>query len=156
MEQTVNQQSKVWTREAVVALLLSSKAAVVRAIKQLHARQTADEQQTRTTKERNGRGFNANDAPFLSDIAKKLPRYNDNMTPRQLAKARRMLPKYARQLLEIIQENGGVVDFGKPRNSEIAVSPPSEPQDQVQFDREYPDTREPEPADVIAELWGRF
>jgi len=122
MPEVQDKVQKTWTREDVIDLLDASPKAVAKAIIQLYARQTADEQVTKDTKERNGRGFNSNDAPFLSDIAVKLPRYNNHMTPRQLAAARKMLRKYARQLLEIIEENGGVVDFGKARKSESAKS----------------------------------
>jgi hypothetical protein len=59
----------------------------------------------------NGRGFNSRDAEFLSDIAQKRPRYNDNVTDRQLARIRPMLRKYWRQLLEEIEERGGQVDY---------------------------------------------
>lgn len=118
---------KVWTRDDVVALLQTNRKAVVRAIKQLYARQTSDEQSTKTTRVANGRGFNAKDAPFLSDIAKKLPRYDDHMTDRQVHVARKMLVKYWRQLLEVIEENGGQVSYGaKPRTSDAAASPTSE------------------------------
>jgi hypothetical protein len=94
---------KVWNKEAIVELLMTNDRAVVRAIKVLYARQTADEQRAEQTKHVNGVGFNGPDAAFLSSIAKALPRYNDRMTPKQIAKARKMLPKYHRQLLEEIQ-----------------------------------------------------
>lgn len=99
---------KVWNKEAIVELLNTNDRAVVRAIKVLYARQTADEQSAEHTKHRNGVGFNGPDAAFLSSIAKALPRYNDRMTVRQIAKARRMLPKYWRQLLEEIESRQGV------------------------------------------------
>ena len=118
---------KIWTRDDIVALLETSNKAVVRAIKQLYARQTSDEQSTKTTRVANGRGFNAKDAPFLSDIARKLPRYNDQMTPKQTAVARKMLKKYWRQLLEVIEENGGQVSYSaSKRRSEPAFPPPSD------------------------------
>lgn len=97
---------KIWTKESVIQLLNTSDRAVKEAIKALHARQTESEREGKATYLANGVGFNRNDAPFLSDIARKLPYYNDNMTPRQLARARQMLPKYWRQLLEIAAEKG--------------------------------------------------
>lgn len=121
-----DQSVKVWTAPLVLQLLEDSDRAVVNAIKGLYARQTEDEQSSSATRVSNGRGFNSNDAPFLSDIAKKLPRYKDHMTDRQLATARRMLRKYSRQLLEIIQEKGGVVEFAKAPSRAKAKSPISE------------------------------
>lgn len=126
--QIAGQDERVWDRDQVVALLNTSKKAVVNAIKQLYARQTADEQASKMTRVSNGRGFNAKDAPFLSDIAKKLPRYNDNMTDRQLFVARKKLTKYWRQLLEVIEENGGQVSYTvKAPKREKAIEPLSEP-----------------------------
>ena len=104
---------KVWTKESVIALLDSNNKAVVAAIKGLNARQTAAERAEGTAKVQNGRGFNKQDAPFLGDIARKLPLYNDHMTERQLYVARKKIRKYWRQLLEMIEEKGGQVEFPK-------------------------------------------
>ena len=95
---------RVWTKEDVQELIRSNDAAVARAILALYARQTADEQRAETTRHHNGVGFNGRDAAFLSSVAKALPRWNNHMTPRQLAAARKMLPKYWRQLCEIANE----------------------------------------------------
>jgi hypothetical protein len=118
-------QVKVWRKDDVLELLArtdaTGKKAVVNAIKGLYARQTEDERSDKTTRVSNGRGFNAKDARFLSDIAQKLPRYRDNMTDRQLYVARKMLRKYWRQLLEIIQEKGGVVEFPNSRTADIVA-----------------------------------
>jgi hypothetical protein len=107
---TTMAQAQVWTREAVLDLLDRSDKAVVQALKTLAARQTTDELETKTTKIRNGRGFNARDAALLTDIASKLPRYNDHMTPRQLLLVRGRIRKYVGQLLEEIELKGGVVE----------------------------------------------
>lgn len=100
------QNTKVWGRDEVVALLMRDdpvgKRAVTRALELLYKRQTATEQATLSTSERNGRGFNSRDAEFLSDIARKLPRYNGNMTRRQWMAVRDRLVKYWRQILEEI------------------------------------------------------
>jgi hypothetical protein len=114
-----DQAVTVWTKESVIALLASNDRAVVRAIKGLNARQTEQERAEGTAVVSNGRGFNKTDAPFLGDIARKLPRYNDHMTDKQLYVARLKLRKYWRQLLEMIAENGGQVAF--PNASRAAV-----------------------------------
>lgn len=119
----MTKEAKIWTPPLVLSLLATDDQAVVRAIKGLAARQTDAERAIGATKESNGRGFNAHDAPFLTDIARKLPLYNDRMTPKQLFRARQMLRKYTRQLLEIIQERGGLVEFAKPAKRETAKAP---------------------------------
>jgi hypothetical protein len=93
--------TKIWDKESIQELLRASDAAVARAILALYARQTEAEKAAEHTKVENGVGFNANDAPFLTSIAKALPKWNNHMTPRQLAKARPMVMKYHRQLAEI-------------------------------------------------------
>ena len=102
-------QPKVWTRDGVLDLLARSDTAVVRALQTLYARQTADERQDKATRVRNGRGFNARDAAVLTDIAQKLPRYDNRMTERQLALVRGRIVKYAGQLLDEIEAKGGLV-----------------------------------------------
>ncbi|SER27602.1 hypothetical protein SAMN05216548_11465 [Faunimonas pinastri] len=100
-------ESKVWTAQDILDLLQRSDKAVARAIGQLCAR---------------GATFvDKADADFLTSVAQALPRYRDHMTPRQLARARRILPNYVQQLLGIMAEGGKAVDEGPiSRNSEIA------------------------------------
>jgi sulfite reductase beta subunit-like hemoprotein len=95
-----------WTKERLVSLLDSSDLAVARALSTIFARQTPDEQDTLRTKHSNGRGFSSADAEILSDIAQKLPRYNNRMTPRQTAFVRGRVKRYWRQLLEEIEAKG--------------------------------------------------
>lgn len=101
--------TQVWTKESIQQLIKTNDAAVARAILALYARQTDAERSTAHTSVENGIGFNKIDAPFLTSIAKALPRYNMHMTPRQLATARKMLPKYWRQLLQVAGEKGAAV-----------------------------------------------
>jgi len=86
------------------------------------ALQTADEQSGEHTNVHNKVGFNQVDAPFLTSIAKALPRYDNHMTPRQLAAARKMLVKYWRQLVGIanaakieVVERAQVEQHGRPQ-----------------------------------------
>ena len=114
----------IWTKDSVIALLRRNDKAVVAAIKNLNARQTDSERASGTAIVTNGRGFNKQDAKFLCDIARKLPRHNDHMTDRQLYVARLKLTKYWRQLLEIIEEKGGQVAF--PKGTKRACEPSPE------------------------------
>jgi hypothetical protein len=115
--------SKVWDKGAVQALIATNNKALAKALWNIYQRQTSDEQSRLETTHRNGRGFTGHDARFLSDIAKRLPTYSFNMTPRQVAKVRPMMCKYWRQLLEEIEAKGGQVDYrqgAKSPNSDIA------------------------------------
>ncbi len=76
---------------------------VERAIVVLYKRQTAAERISGTTRVHNGRGFNAVDAGMGSYMAKWILGGN-HLNDKWLAKARKMLPKYTRQLLEIAAE----------------------------------------------------
>ena len=99
------------TKDGIINQIRTDDRATVWALKRLLARQTTDEIATKTTRERNGRGFNGRDAQFLTDVAQKLPRYKDRMTPRQLGAVRKMLPKYWRQLLEEVELKGRPVEW---------------------------------------------
>ncbi|MCP1540126.1 hypothetical protein [Methylorubrum extorquens] len=72
------------THETILALLQTSDRAVKRAIKALEPF-----------------GFDGPDGEFLADIHRKLPLYNDNMTPPQYRRARKALPGYLDRLVEI-------------------------------------------------------
>jgi hypothetical protein len=95
-------QEPVWNKESIQALLLKSPEACARALTLLLARQTASEQVSQETRELNNRGFTAFDAPVLTDIAKRLPRYNNHLTPNQFNMVKHRLKKYWRQILEEI------------------------------------------------------
>ena len=89
---------------------------LVRAILALYERQTEDEQRAESTDHRNDKGFNAADAPIMSSFAKQIldwrrsddRTYASPLSPRQLAVARRKLPKYAGQLARIAAERAAV------------------------------------------------
>lgn len=132
-----------WTKESILRLIATSDDAVAAAITALHERQTEAEKNTGDAVERNGRGFNKRDADFLSSIAIRLPRYDNHMTPRQLEVARRKLPKYWRQLLEITKERQMSrltgVKFSRVIIDEVDDLPSLEPADVV------------EPADITSD-----
>jgi hypothetical protein len=82
----------------LVRLITSDARATRLALTTLYAHQTADEQSSGLTRHRNAMGFNATDAEFLSSLARQCEA-GHRLTSRQLTAARRLLPKYARQLL---------------------------------------------------------
>ena len=124
-------ETKVWDKEAVLALIAVDNAALARSLWNLYQRQTSGERSSQQTIEHNGRGFNSRDAEFLSDVARRLPTYDFNMTPAQRRAVRNRITKYWRQMLEMIEEKGGSVDYGnakkripeeaKPQKIEIAT-----------------------------------
>lgn len=72
-----------------------------RAIVKLHERQTFDEQNSQMTTESNGVGFNGTDATILSSFASQIHK-GHTLSQKQLAIAFKKLPKYSRQVIEMI------------------------------------------------------
>lgn len=95
--------SPSWNRASIQHLLRNNDAAVVRALLQIYARQTAGEKRKDAATELNGRGFTAPDAFALSSIA-KCAKEGFTLTDYELGVCRKLLMKYTRQLLEIIVE----------------------------------------------------
>ena len=73
------------------------RQALLRAARQLFARQTGREQESHKTRNRNGRGFNSYDAEFGSRLAK----HPGDMDIQMATGAMKILRKYSRQLAEI-------------------------------------------------------
>lgn len=94
----------VWTKEQIINLLDTSEKAVTRAVVAIYKRQTANEQQTKTTKERNNVGFNQVDANYLSYCAQYALKSGKCLSGKHLERARLKIKKYWAQLLEIANE----------------------------------------------------
>lgn len=115
---------KIWTREDIDALLISSDAAVERGIIVLFHRQTSDEQSDASTNHQNNRGFASCDARAGTRFARFLLGMNDRNqvrypkkrlthpistrifnrytqgAERPIDRARRIVLKHSRQLVE--------------------------------------------------------
>ena len=93
-----------YTKEDIVKMLEESNKAVELGILRIHTFQTHVEQSIRETTENNTVGWNAFHANFMSSLAewiKKSPRpEGQRLSPKQMAKARPIIKKYARQLME--------------------------------------------------------
>lgn len=88
-----------------VKLKLNTDAAwATRAIVKLYELQTADEQISQTTTNVNGVGFNGTDATILSSFAEQINK-GRTLSPKQLAIAFKKLPKYNRQVINLIAPN---------------------------------------------------
>ena len=99
-------------KAAVQGALERSDEFVVHALKAVYARQTADERGAGVTVHSNGRGFTGFDAIILSSFAKQVSkweadserRFSSPLSPKQMATARKMMPKYWAQLIEVADE----------------------------------------------------
>jgi len=87
------------TKSTIQNLLATNDRAVIRAISVIYARQTADEQATKTTSNANGIGFNGRDAGFASSLAEKIEK-GWTLSPKQVSCGRKMMMKYWRQLID--------------------------------------------------------
>jgi len=92
-------EQKVWTKAEILDLVATNVTFTGRCLQKLYARQTTDEQESRTTHHSNGRGFNAIDAEVMTGIAIWY-REKGFLTSKQLLVVRRKLTKYVGQLLE--------------------------------------------------------
>jgi hypothetical protein len=85
-----------------------SPKAVVDFLLAMYERQTGDEQQTGSTREENGVGFNGTDARFLSSLAeqalenRRTKKFPTDLSPKQIECAKKKLVKYTRQLEDIL------------------------------------------------------
>lgn len=91
---------KIWTEAQIMDLIQTNDTVLYRALKKLYAEQTADEQYSGETKERNGRDFNGVDSRFLSSVSEFLIQ-RGFLTTKQKAATRRMLKKYNTQLTRL-------------------------------------------------------
>ena len=81
--------------------LATNSAWATRSIVKLYELQTADEQVSQTTHNVNGAGFNSTDATILSSFAEQILR-GRTLSPKQLVIAYKKLPKYSRQISNLI------------------------------------------------------
>lgn len=79
-----------------------------RALKRIYEHQTEDEQTSELTKYANGVGFTGSDSEFLTSLAKQLLMYG-NLSDKQTKCLFKLMPKYARQLIEGSIANGMII-----------------------------------------------
>lgn len=89
-----------YTPEDIKAHLTTSDQWLTRALVAIFKRQTAYEQQAERTQDLNGVGFNGVDAEILSSFAKQVLQ-GRTLSEKQIALARKKMPKYSRQLARI-------------------------------------------------------
>ena len=79
-----------------------------RALKRIYENRTEDEQTSEFTKYNNGVGFTGSDSEFLTSLAKQLLMYG-NLSDKQTKCLFKLMPKYARQLIEGSIANGMII-----------------------------------------------
>lgn len=92
------------TKESITRLLETSDLAVERAILRIYSFQTAQEQGIQATLNHNGVGFSAADGHTGSYYAKWV-KSGKHLSGKHLVKARLMVLKYTRQLLEFANQS---------------------------------------------------
>lgn len=100
--QTIQPKKQI-DEKYIVDLLDRSDKAVKQAVVAIYKRQTSDEQYCKATNHHNKVGFSAYDAPFGSDLAKKVLD-GFSLTPKQIVACRKLVKKYRKQLLQIALE----------------------------------------------------
>lgn len=82
--------------------LSSSQAWLERSVVAIYQRQTAEEQAVEATRNKNGVGFSAFDAEFLSSVAKQIMN-GRHLSDRQMPFVKKNMLKYAGQLVRIAE-----------------------------------------------------
>jgi len=101
---TENAEIKVWEKDEIKEILIRSDVFVTRSVVKMLERQTADEAQGGYTHEANSVGFSAFDAEFLTSIANQIID-GRNLSPKQIASARKSMLRYAGQITDIANVN---------------------------------------------------
>ena len=96
----MEENKRVWKADEIKDMLRSNDRAVVRGIARIYELQTSAEQTAESTHNKNGVGFGAFDAPFLTSLAKQI-KNGRTLTGNQLKFARPKMLKYAGQLARI-------------------------------------------------------
>jgi hypothetical protein len=79
---------------------------LLRGLVAIYHKQTEDEQRDAATKHTNGVGFTGVDATFASSLAEQVIR-RGSLSPKQMIFARKIMKKYAAQLVRIAKEKEG-------------------------------------------------
>lgn len=101
------------TKESIIDLLKNNDKAIGRALVAIHRRQNQEEQISKQTKYRNGRGFRPAHAKMGSNMALYYLKF-EKLTPRQInywrvkeRDGRMRIEVYASQLLDVVKEAEG-------------------------------------------------
>ena len=95
-----------YTKEQIKENLSTNLSWMERTVIVLYNRQTEDEKFSKETKHQNGIGFNGTDSRYLTWVAEYLLKGN-HLSGRHIEKVGKKLPKYWRQVKELIEERNG-------------------------------------------------
>jgi len=96
----------MYTKEEIQTNLRTNQKWIERTLVVLYQRQTTDEQTTGQTRVFNNVGFNGPDSRYLSYCSRWILRGN-HLNQKHLEKCGSRLPKYWRQIQELIKEKSG-------------------------------------------------
>ena len=115
-----------YTKEFIANKLVTNNEWLIKGLLAIYNKQTDQEQAAGCTREDNGVGFNGADSVILSSFAEQIKRWQAlplnqrrfgiPLSPKQLAIAKKKMPKYARQLAEIANAN-------RPETSNATTAP---------------------------------
>lgn len=96
-----------YTKEIIQEKIKTDDRWVYRSLEVLYDRQTQDEQETKSTNHHNSMGFNGTDSFILSSFMEQLNKRKVTgqpvtLSPKQLEICRKKLPKYWKQIQEVI------------------------------------------------------
>ena len=100
--EAVDKDGRIWGKDRIQKLILTSDLMVYKSLMLIYARQTADEQRIQATTDYNTVGFTGCDGEILSSFAEGYQKFG-KLSEKQMAIARPKMKKYWRQLLEVIR-----------------------------------------------------
>ena len=95
---------RIWAPEEIAARLLTSQQWLERGVVAIYSMQTEDEKANGITTHLNGVGFSAYHSPFMSSLARRILK-GWHLSIAQSAAARKIMPRYAKQLAAIANSN---------------------------------------------------
>lgn len=102
-----------YTKEDIATKLASDPKWLKAGIIAIYNRQTEDEKSSESTNKDNAKGFTGCDARFGSSLAKKLLA-GYALSPKQEEAAKKMMKKYAGQLLKVAKEKAALTSSATP------------------------------------------
>jgi hypothetical protein len=100
--EAVDKDGRIWGKDRIQKLILTSDLMVYKSLMLIYARQTADEQKIQATTDWNAMGFTGVDGEILSSFSEGYQKFG-KLSEKQMAIARPKMKKYWKQLIEIIR-----------------------------------------------------
>lgn len=95
---------KTITKDFIKNQLATNPTWAVKALVKIYERQTIDEQNSQSTKENNGIGFNGLDANILSSFAEQVNK-GRNLSVKQMTIVYKKMPRYWKQVASLIPDD---------------------------------------------------